>query len=187
MNPVMTRLGEEHKRLARLLDLFEKLLDQFNQGAEPDYELMDEMLAYMDSYADVVHHPTEDLVFERVLAKPGPKHEAFEILMRQHEAVSKLSRRFRESLEAILNEEVLLRDEVEIQGREMIAALRNHIRLEDSEAFPIALEALSDQDWEEIAEQAPQADDPLFGAADPVRFRNLCRWLCAEADAQPIG
>ncbi len=182
MNPLMTRLGEEHKRLAKLLNLFEKLLNGFNAGAEPDYDLMDEMLTYMDSYADVVHHPTEDLVFQRVLEKIGPGQEAFEILMRQHTVVSALSRRFRDSLEAILNEEVLLRDEVEIQGREMIAALRDHMRLEDNEAFPLALEILSEEDWAEIAAQAPSADDPLFGAPDPVRFRSLYQWLCAEAD-----
>lgn len=181
MPPLMTRLGQDHARLARLLDLFEELLDRFHEGAEPDYELMCEMLEYMDSYSDIVHHPTEDLVFQRVLDKGSERHEVFGVLMRQHGVLGQLSKRFRQSLDGILHEEVLLREDVEAQGRELINTLRSHMRLEDEEAFPIALERLSADDWAEVEAIAPTVEDPLFGDPDPLRYRALYAQLLAQA------
>ncbi|SDW78618.1 hemerythrin domain-containing protein [Thiocapsa roseopersicina] len=181
MHPVMTRLAEDHVRLARLLDLFEDLLNRFHEGAEPDYELMSEMLEYMDNYSDIVHHPTEDIIFERVLDKGTERRDVFDVLMRQHKVLGQLSKRFRQSLDGILHEEVLLREDVEAHGRELIGTLRAHKRLEDEEAFPIALERLSEEDWAQIDAQAPNLEDPLFGTLDPLRYQALYARLSAES------
>jgi hemerythrin-like domain-containing protein len=134
----------------------------------------------MIDYADQVHHPSEDLIFARLLARPGQGHDVLRRLMRQHEALAQLNRRFRESLEGIVHEEVLRRDEVEQQGREVLATLREHMHLEDDEAFPIAAETLSEADWAEIEAEAPTVDDPVFGHADPERFRALYAQLKQE-------
>lgn len=182
MNPVMTRLAQDHVRLARLLDLFEELLNRFHEGAEPDYELMCEMLEYMDNYSDIVHHPTEDLIFQRVLANGTERRDVFDVLMRQHKALGHLSKRFRQSLDGILHEEVLLREDVEGHGRELIGTLRAHKRLEDEEAFPIAMERLSEEDWAEVEARAPNLEDPLFGNPDPLRYRSLYLRLSAQAE-----
>jgi hemerythrin-like domain-containing protein len=183
MNPVMTRLGLDHARLARLLDLFDGLLDRFHEGREPDYELMCEMLEYMASYADQIHHPTEDLIFHRALDKGVHNRDVFDVLMHQHTLVAQLNKRFRQSLDAIVHEEVLLRQEVEAQGRELVDTLREHMTLEDREAFPIALERLDQADWDAIEATAPNADDPVFGNPDPQRFRALFQHLSEQARA----
>jgi hemerythrin-like domain-containing protein len=183
MHPVLTRLDQDHTRLARLLDLFEDLLDRFHDGAEPAYELMCELLEYMDTYSDAVHHPTEDLIFERVLAKGTERRDVFDVLLRQHKVLGQISRRFRQSLDGILHEEVLLREDVEAHGRELIGTLRAHKRLEDDEAFPIAQARLSDADWAEIEALAPKLDDPVFGTPDPLRYRSLVSLLAAQAHA----
>ena len=52
MTELLDRLHRDHGHLVRVLDLFDDLLDRFHEGNEPDYELMCEMLAYMDDYAD---------------------------------------------------------------------------------------------------------------------------------------
>jgi hemerythrin-like domain-containing protein len=69
---------------------------------------------------------------------------------------------------------------VEQQGRELLATLREHMRLEDQEAFPIAAEVLTAEDWEALLAQAPTVEDPVFGKADPERFRALYTQLRAE-------
>jgi hemerythrin-like domain-containing protein len=180
MNRLLERLDLEHRRLARLLDLLDKLLDGFREGAEPDYELICEMLKYMESYEDQVHHPTEDLIFRRVLERAGADQPVLSILMQQHRTLVELNRRFRQSLEGVVHEEVLRRDEVESQGRELVDTLRTHMVLEDSEAFPIVLQYLSPGDWEELAEVAPDANDPVFGTPDPARFRALYQHLMTQ-------
>ncbi len=180
MPVLLDRLAEDHRRLAHLLALLEGLLDRFSDGAEPDYELMCELMEYLIDYADQVHHPSEDLIFKRLLAMPGQDHEVLRRLMDQHEVLAQLNRRFKESLEGIVHEEVLPRDEVEIQGRQVLAALRDHMRLEDEEAFPLAAKLLSQSDWVELAAAAPSVRDPVFGQADPERFRTLYGQLQAE-------
>jgi len=173
MSTLLNRLGEDHRRLARLMSLLESLLDQFHAGEEPDYELMAELLEYMIDYSDQVHHPSEDLIFERLLEESDQGHEVLRRLMLQHESMTHLNRRFRESLEGIVHEEVLPREEVEQQGREVLAALREHMILEDTQAFPIAAKTLSAEDWADIEARAPNVEDPVFGRADPERFRAL--------------
>lgn len=181
MHPVMTRLEQDHARLSQALTMFEGLLDRFHEGAEPSYEVMNELLEYMDHYADVVHHPTEDLIFRRVLEKGTQQPEVFEILMRQHVGLSQITKRFRKSIEGILNEEVLLREDVEANGRELVASNRAHMVLEDDEAFPIARQILTEEDWNAIEALAPAADDPVFGNPDPQRFKALYRQLQEQA------
>jgi hemerythrin-like domain-containing protein len=176
----MDRLAEDHRRLTLVMALLEGLMDRFSDGAEPDYELMCELMEYLMDYADQVHHPSEDLIFERLLSMPGQDHEVLRRLMHQHESLAQLNRRFKESLEGIVHEEVLPRDEVEIQGRQLLAALRDHMRLEDEQAFPLAAELLGDDEWAELLAAAPSAQDPVFGQADPERFRALYGQLRAE-------
>lgn len=182
MRTLLHRLGEDHRRLARLIGLLEGLLDRFHDGDEPDYELMAELLEYMIDYSDQVHRPCEDLVFERVLQKTNQGHDVLHRLMLQHQALAQLTRRFRESMEGIVHEEVLPRDEVEVQGRELLAALRTHMILEDTEAFPIAAETLTAEDWADLESRAPNTEDPVFGHADPERFRAIYAQLKSEVD-----
>ncbi len=177
MHPIMARLTQDHARLTQVLTMLEGLLDRFHEGVEPDYELMNELLEYMNTYADVVHHPTEDLIYQRVLEKGTERHDVFEILIRQHAGLSQVTKRFRKSIEGILNEEVLLREDVEANGRELVAVNRAHMALEDDEAFPIARETLTNEDWNAIEALAPVADDPVFGNPDPQRFKALYRQL----------
>ena len=181
MHPIMTKLAQDHGRLTRVLDLLQGLLDRFHDGVEPDYELMQEMVEYMDTYADIVHHPTEDIIFRRVLEKGAGQHDVFEVLMRQHAGLSLVNKRFRKSLDGILNEEVLLREDVEANGRELVATMRAHLQLEDAEAFPIAEQYLDDDDWAAIEAEVPVAEDPVFGNPDPMRFRALYRCLSEQA------
>jgi len=181
MHAVMNNLAQDHARLTRVLDLLQGLLDRFHDGVEPDFELMQEMVEYIGNYADIVHHPTEDIIFRRVLEKGAGQHDVFDVLMRQHAGLSAVSKRFSKSLEGIINEEVLLREDVEANGRELVATMRAHLQLEDSEAFPIALQYLDDDDWAAIKAEAPVAEDPLFGTPDPVRFRALYRFLYEQA------
>jgi hemerythrin-like domain-containing protein len=103
--------------------------------------------------------------------------------MHQHQKLVELNRRFRRSLEGVVHEEVLLRDEVENQGRELVDTLRRHMELEDSDAFPFVLERLSPDDWEELAETAPDLNDPVFGTPDPARFRSLYQHLMTQTHA----
>lgn len=180
MTELLDRLHKDHKALARVLDLFADLLDQFHEGGEPDYELMAEMLEYMETYSDQVHHPSEEDIFDRLRART---HESFPVLDRlteQHQELGEMNRRFRRSLDGIVHEEVLRRDEVEAQGRDLVKTLREHLDLEETEAFPLAQERLSESDWDELLPAVQGDEDPLFSEKDRTRFQILYRHLIGK-------
>lgn len=179
MNPLLQRLGQDHARLTQLLNLLEVMLDRFHDGAEPDYDVIAEILEYMESYADEIHHPSEDLIFKRLIDN-GEQAHCLEVLSKQHDVLHDVTNDFRTAIEGILNEEVVRRDEVEVQGRDLVDVLRRHMVMEDTEAFPLALEKLSDEDWRALIEEAPNADDPIFGKPDPARFSGLYQLLVEQ-------
>jgi len=181
MTQLLDRLNRDHRHLSRLLSLFDDLLDRFHEGDEPDFDLMSEMLEYMESYADQVHHPSEELIFDRLRARTNETYPMLDVLTKQHVLLGQMNKRFRQSLEGIMHEEVLRRDEVEVQGREYVKVLREHLSMEEAEAFPLARERLAPSDWDALMEAVPCTDDPVFGDADPARFRTLFQHLMAQA------
>jgi len=177
MAELLDRLIRNHRHLFRVLDLLDDLLDQFHAGGEPDYELLCELLEYMEDYADQVHHPSEEDIFDRLRARGNEKYPVLDLLSNQHLQLSQVNKRFRRSLEGIVHEEVLRRDQVEVQGRELVKTLREHLDLEEREAFPLARERLSASDWDELLSAVSGEQDPLFGKAGRKRFQSLLRYL----------
>jgi len=177
MAELLDRLIRDHRHLFRVLDLLDDLLDQFYAGGEPDYELLCELLEYMEDYADQVHHPSEEDIFDRLRARGNEKYPVLDLLSNQHLQLSQVNKRFRRSLEGIVHEEVLRRDQVEVQGRELVKTLREHLDLEEREAFPLARERLSASDWDELLSAVSGEQDPLFGEAGRKRFQSLLRYL----------
>lgn len=183
MYPLLERLNRDHRNLAQVLILLGKLLDRFHEGHEPDFELVCEMLDYMESYADQIHHPSEDLIFRHLIDSIGESPLVLGILMNQHAQLPQMNRRFRASLDGIVHGAVLLRDEVEAQGRELVETLRHHMTTEDEEAFPLALDRLSAADWAELDRASPKVNDPLFDTPDRARYQALFRALAEQAKA----
>lgn len=105
---------------------------------------------------------------------------AVEALEEQHRILADMSRKLRNSLEAIMHGGVVLRHEVEAQARAMIKMLRRHMDLEENEVFVLAHEVLKDADWKAVEEQAPKFADPVFGNPDPARFRTVFMHLTEE-------
>jgi hemerythrin-like domain-containing protein len=180
MTDLLDRLNRDHRALTRVLDLFDDLLDQFHAGSALDYELMCEMLEYIGSYSDQVHHPSEEDIFDRLRARTNEGFPLLDLLTKQHLQLSQMNKRFRQSLEGIMSEEVLRRDDVEVQGRELVKTLREHLELEETEAFPLARERLSESDWDRLLVEVPSDEDPLFGDSDHERFRSLFRHLLEQ-------
>jgi len=182
MHPLLQKLTRDHQNLSRLLPVLERQLDDFHQGSEHDLDLMHELVDYLQSYEDQVHHPTEDLVYERLKALTDDKRVAVETLEEQHGILADMSGKLLHSLDAIMHEGVVLRHEVEAQGRALVKMLRQHMVLEEEEVFPLCDAWLEEADWAAVEEKAPKYHDPVFGDPDPARFRTLFAHLTEELD-----
>ena len=187
MHQVLQQLTRDHANLERLMGVLEKQLDDFHVGEEHDIDLMCELVEYVESYEDQVHHPTEDLVFERIEAVTGEKHVAVETLLEQHRILADMTKQFRDALEAIMHGDVMLRHDVEARGRAMLKMLRQHMVLEEDDVFRLADRVLTDADWDLVKKRAPKFNDPVFGDPDPARFRTLFQHLSEELGLQTPG
>ena len=177
---LLDKLKQDHVNLKRLLDLLSQELDAFFAGEESNFDLKIELLDYIEHYAEQVHHPTEDLIYLVVLPKMERGEVLLQRLSREHGNLVGAARRFRETLEGIVQGEVLSRNEVETQGREFVALQRQHIDLEEHEVFPLLEQALTEDQWQEISAKAPKGEDPIFSWQDYNRFRSLIDYLQAQ-------
>jgi hemerythrin-like domain-containing protein len=182
MHKILDKLHRDHINLNWLLDLLTKELDSFFAGNESDFDLKIELLEYLEIYAELSHHPTEDVIFEAAMKKTDKKQAVLERLMDQHQRLTRATRNFRKSLEGVVQGGVMLRDELEVQGREFIALQRLHLDTEEQEVFPFLDKLFSKKQWEQIEAKIPDVDDPVFGKRDPNRFRVLVRYLAEKED-----
>lgn len=174
---LLDKLKRDHSNLRRLLNLLSQELDAFFAGKESDFDLKIELLDYIEHYAEQVHHPTEDLIYQMALPKLPKGETLLQRLSREHANLVGAARRFRETLEGIVQGEVMTRAEVETRGREFVALQRKHIDLEEHEVFPLLENMLTEQQWDEIKAKAPKGEDPIFSWQDYNRFRSLIDYL----------
>ncbi len=182
MHKILDKLHREHTNLNWLLDLLSKQLDSFFAGNESDFDLKIELLEYLEDYAELSHHPTEDVLFEAAMKKTDEKRAVFERLRDQHQRLTRATHNFRKSLEGVVQGGVMLRDELETRGREYIALQRLHLDTEEQEVFPFLDKLFDKKEWQRIEANIPNVDDPVFGKRDPNRFRVLVRYLAEKEE-----
>ncbi len=191
MSNVIRALRREHADMARLLGALERQLDVFDQGARPDYDIVQGVIDYCLAYPDLYHHPKEDLVLERLRRRDPEAAAAIGELLPEHEALAELTRRLADAVESVLREAEVSREGMHELAREFLDFYRRHIAMEEGRFFPAALEVLSEQDWAEIEAQLGEREDPLFGGQPDQRFERLRQdvlaWEKADAEAGDAG
>ncbi len=180
MHRLLEKLIQDHRNLERVLEVLSTQLDRFFAGEESDFDLKIELMDYIETFADQGHHPLEELIFGVARERAGERGEVLDRLSQQHRDLVQLTRQFRRSLENILQDGMMTRDELETQGREYIALQRQHIDLEENEVFPLLEEVLTEEDWAEVARRMPSHVDPVFETPDQVRFHHLMAYLAGE-------
>jgi hemerythrin-like domain-containing protein len=91
----------------------------------------------------------------------------------EHQEGARRLRRVAQAVDAVLSDREVLRQDVDNIIREFLQHERRHIRMEDRDFFPAALNALQPHDWIEIASALSPHEDPLFSDATEARFEAL--------------
>jgi hemerythrin-like domain-containing protein len=84
-------------------------------------------------------------------------------------------RRVAQAIDAVLNDQELLRDDVDRVVRDFIDNERKHIALEDQVVFPAILDALQPTDWADIAMILADRYGPPSGADFEEQFSTARR------------
>ena len=181
MNDPVAHWHAEHVYFGQLLKLLRKEIDVFHSGSDPNYPLMLDIIAYLRDYSDRVHHPREDVAFDR-LAKHCPDLQiVLSRLQQEHRVIARAGANLHERLDAILAGEVIAREDVEADAATFLVYYESHIAKEESEVLARAAKHLTAEDWQAVREHGQGVADPLFGSEAHERFRELRRQIAREA------
>ena len=171
----------EHVNFARLLDLLETQVTAFHRGERPNYVLMGDIVYYLRSFADCVHHPREDVAFARLVEREPGMELVINRLLQEHRVIAtagdELFNRLNEAAGDVMTPRVAL----EAAAATYLVYYRHHLATEEREIMPRAAQLLTQEDWAAMAATVPAAFDPLFGDDVEARFRELRKQIALEA------
>ena len=127
-------LRQEHKDVARLLDLVEAQIDG---TATLDLELLHEVLEYCLTYPDQYHHPKEDLIYRALCEHDRRVEPAIEDLEAEHEELAVLTREFAALVEKARAEGAHSPLGFKALGRSFLDFYRQHMTKEEQWFFQI--------------------------------------------------
>ena len=176
-------LSDEHRYTSLLLDTLDEQLQATDLTAREDFFLMQDIVHYLQEYSDGVHHPTEDLMFEKLVQRNPARELDVARLRRDHELLSKNTAEILELMEAAAKRRSLKKTEaVRATIGSYIERLRQHINFEESELFPSAVRCLANTDWHSIDARLEVTKDPLFGPTVQHDFRVLYEYFSDRAN-----
>ena len=173
MKQIMTELHQDHQRIGMLLTILKNKLATLQDGARPNFNLMSEVLDYLEEYADDYHHVREDLLFSFI----SPRHHECETLVNQahneHRELARLTQALRESVEQVLLDMPFLLPDFCKRLSRYIEKQTQHLCFEEKRLFPLIEQLMTIDEWRQFAEQAPQRPDPLVSEARKHRYQRL--------------
>lgn len=170
---LMSGLRTDHRNMALLLDLLEMETERLAASGEPDYDLMRDIMLYMIEYPDVVHHPKEDLIYQRLRSLHPEIDDDLKRVETDHQNIEKSGLTLKNDIEAMSVGADLNRDEIIDNLRQYIEQLREHMYWEEKELFTLADELQSDGDWSAVVLKNDEIGDPLFGPWVERKYRRL--------------
>lgn len=168
-------LRQEHRNIEKLLCVMEEELTVFDQGGRPDYEVFGAIIEFFKKYPDSCHHPKEDIIYARFKARAPNRAASIADLEAEHREGAVRLRRVAKAIDAVLNDQDLLRESVDRIVRDFIDSERKHIALEDQVIFPAIIETLRPDDWADIALKIADRYGPPSEADFEEQFSTLRR------------
>lgn len=183
MNKLMGKLHQDHHSLRKILALLKHKLQRLESGIPLNYSLIEDAINYIESYAGSYHHPTEDIICQYVIAHGMDDRGHCAAIIEEHKKFAELTQALKASLQAILMDIIVPREEFTGHLRDYIQAELSHLDKEDNLIFPLLDKLLSEKDWLQITLNRPvPIEDPLFGEQVQAEFQELYQRLTEMDD-----
>lgn len=178
-HPVLARLQRDHRSMARVLDVLEAQRNLLGTDEGADYMVMEQALAYLSVYADGVHHPLEDRVFDQILDKGLTPPERALVLgnLNQHVEICEATDKARADMTLILNDVVIPMQKLADDLDAYVKLQKLHMRIEQTQIFPLAVRTLKASDWEQAANDFRTPDPLTEGAPENLDLAALNAYL----------
>ena len=174
-------ISDEHQSLAAILHAVRFMLKEIAAGTlEPDLELFQAMVHYLEAYAEQRHHPKEERLFRALRHRTDEGAEALATLAAEHAAGPQRIAALKQALGTFIAAPARVGTFAEAFNA-YADFYRSHMVLEEDTVLPLVRRHLTAEDWS-VIDREFGADDANGGEDFSALFRRLVD--CAPA---PIG
>jgi len=170
---LMVELRDDHRNMARVLNVLDDLVEQMDAGKDPDFELFDEIMRYMTVYSDAVHHPKEDIVYEQLRAERPDLAEHLDHVPDDHSDIAHLSSLLRDEVEAVNAGAAVRREKMIEDTAAYVKRLRQHMQWEEQDLFERIDKMLDANPQKVDISEYEHIKDPVFELEIEAGFRRL--------------
>ena len=185
MPEVIESILREHRTIRQVLEVLQAQIDLFERAEQPDYELIREIIDYFRTFADLCHHPKEDLILHRLKTRDIASAQPFENLEALHEVISERLGDFSRAISRVMMGVEVPREALVSLARDFISGEHAHMDAEEEHFFPTAEQKLSPADWSDIDKIVADFRDPLLAPPATNRFQllreHISNWNSAAA------
>src|SRR5215467_5994237 len=100
------------ENIEKLLNVMEQELNVFDRGERPDYEVFGAIIEFFKNYPDSCHHPKEDIIYAKFKKRNPDRAASIADLEVEHREGAIRLRRVAQAIDAVLNDQELLRETV---------------------------------------------------------------------------
>lgn len=149
---------------------------RIDAGEDPDFELLRDVMLYMTTYADTIHHPKEDVVYREMRAAGSKLANGLEGVEADHREIANFGKALRDDIEAVVSGAAVTRERILRDMIDYVHRQRKHMAWEEGDLF-LRADALAEGGIAAVGIAGLDVDDPVFGATDEGAFRNLLAHL----------
>lgn len=174
---MLKRLMRDHQHIAILLNILTNKNARLAEGEAVNFNLVRDIVEYMQGYAEHSHHPVEDITYHYYAQKMSVPNS--DQLRDEHERLAQVSGSLMYSLNMILSDIVVSREKLINDLANYIKLQLEHMQFEETEVFPHFAKALDASDWQKIEHLCHKklVVDPLFSQNDNVIFEELRQYI----------
>lgn len=185
MSRVLDIIRNEHRSIRIVLDGLLYLANNARSGGSSvDARVFRAMLHYLETYAERLHHPKEDRYLFAAMRQYGPRAESVVAGLETEHATGERALRDLDHCLARCEEDGAKALPAFAKAVEdFVRGYLLHMKKEEDEVFPLALELLGPADWAVIDRAFEENHDPLAGAADAQDLKQALNRIVKLASA----
>ena len=170
---LLEELRLDHRNMAIVLNLLEDLVTQMENNEDPDFELFDEIMRYMTVYPDAVHHPKEDVVYDKLRTQRPDLADGLDHVPDEHRELARLGTLLRDEVEAVNAGAAVRRKKMITDTAAYVDYLRRHMRWEEEDLFA-RIDTMLDAEPQGVdVSEFEHIKDPVFELEIEAGFRRL--------------
>ncbi len=173
MKQIMSELHLDHQHIRALLTILKNKLATLEGSGRPDFNLMSEVMDYLEDFAVGFHHVREGLLFSFVRVCHPQANGLIDLATKEHQALTRLTASLRESVEQVLQGRTFMPEGFVGRLSRYIDKQGQHLSFEEGRLYPLIEQLMAPQDWQQFSAQLPPRDDPLQASWRDDRYRRL--------------